>query len=357
MRFGLLLIFFLTAPARAQSMLQNLNVSAAVDLVAPMSLDDDQTNKLSPRSAEVLLFGPIDDTFDGNLNIAGHSYDGKFQFDLHEAYFSSSKLIPQSRFRIGKFFLNIGRLNGVHQHDWPFITAPKVHREFFNPGNSALQAEGAADTGIEYTWLLPTDSFVDLTFGITNGYCFGHCHVEGQRPPHPTAYLHATTFVEAGHQSGVLLGASFLKREDSSHTKTELYGIEATWKAREGKTLRWLLQSEVFLQSQSPAAGNRSEKIGFYVYPQYGFSDRFSGGLRIDGYSHLNLKFESTGEKRSDFDYAVVPTLTYKTSEFATVRLAYSHAVDTTQGSGDTRDRQFQLQFVYLLGAHPAHDF
>jgi len=357
LRFLVLLIWGFAVEAQGQALLQNLNISAAIDFVAPISLDESEDNKLNVRSAEFMFFGPIDHLFDGVINFAGHIHDGAFEFELHEGYIGSSKLIPQSRFRAGKFLLNVGRLNHFHQHDWPFVSAPKVHREFLNPGNTPLQAEGAADTGLEYTWLLPTAHFIDLTLGVTNGYCFGHCDDAGQKPPHPVVYLHPTTFFSSGSQGGVLLGATMLKREDSTHTKTDLYGLDITYKAREGKLLRWLIQSEVFLQTQATPGAARSEKAGLYVYPQYGLSERLSFGMRLDGFSHLNLKFESNGEKRNDLDYAVVPTITYKPSEFSTLRLAYSHEVDTTQGTGDKLDRQVQLQFTYLLGAHPAHDF
>ncbi len=351
------MIWSFSSKAQEQPLLQNLNVSAAIDIVAPVSLDESKDNKLNVRSAELLLYAPIDHLFDGVINIAGHNHAGEFHFELHEGYVASSKLIPQSRFRVGKFFLNVGRLNGFHQHDWPFVTAPKVHREFLNPGNTPFQAEGAADTGLEYTWLLPTTQFIDVTLGVTNGYCYGHCDDAGQKPPHPIVYLHPTTFFSSGSQGGLLLGVTVLKREDSTQTKTDLYGIDATYKARNGKILTWLFQSEFFLQTQSTPGADRTEKAGFYVYPQYGLSEQLSFGMRFDGFSHLNLKFQSNNEKRNDFDYALVPTITYKPSEFSTLRFAYSHEIDTTQGTGDKLDRQFQLQFTYILGAHPAHDF
>lgn len=344
--------------AHGQGLQQNLNMAAAVDVLAPNSLDDSSDNKLDVRSAELMLYGPIDHVFDGVLNVAAHNVEGEFHLALHEGYIGSSKLIPQSRFRIGKFFLSVGRLNGFHQHDWPFISAPKVHREFLNPGShSAIQAEGAADSGVEYSWLLPTDRYIDLTMGVTNGYCFGHCHTEGHRPPYPLHYLHPTTFFDWGSGEGLLWGVTYLGRKDSASVKTDLVGMDWTYKAREGKRLKWLVQTEVFHQTQSAPDAKRSEKSGFYIYPQYGVNDQLSFGFRFDGFSHLNMEFESTGERRQDFDYALVPSLTYKPSEFSTFRLAYSHEVDTTQGTDDVQDRQVQMQFTYIMGAHPAHEF
>ena len=55
-------------------------------------------------------------------------------------------------------------------------------------------------------------------------------------------------------------------------------------------------------------------------------------------------------------EYAFVPTLTYEASEFASFKLAYTHSVKT-EDNKTTNDQSLQLQTVFILGAHPAHDF
>lgn len=356
-RWVIVLTYFLSTSLFAETNLQNLNLGAAVDTLGSAGFDKSSDSQTNVRSAEIMLYGPIDHVFDGMLNVAGHNHDGDFHFELHEAYIGSSKLIPQSRFRVGKFLLGVGRLNNYHQHDWPFVTAPKVFREFFNPGASILQAESVSDTGLEYSWLLPTSRYVDVTLGVTNGYCYGDCDTPGQKPPFPLYYIHPTTFIDQGDGKGLLLGASFMGRKSAAGVKTDLFGFDATYKVREGKKLKWLLQSEVFYQVQTVTDSDSSKKLGFYVYPQFGYNDRLSFGFRVDGFSHLNLKDSTSNEKLKDFDYALVPTMTYKTSEFSTVRLAYAHEVDTTQGKDNVMDRQIQLQLTFLLGAHPTHEF
>lgn len=343
--------------AHATGQFKDMHTTAAIDIVAPVSLDDDTGNKLDVRSAEVIFYGPLGPVFDATLNVAGHNENGEFNFSLHEGFISSSKLLPHTTIKVGKFFLGVGRLNPVHQHDWPFITAPKVHREFFNPGRGPLTAEGAADSGIEVSVLLPTSSFLNLTLGVTNGYCFGHCHKDGKRPKHPVYYLRPTAYSTFSTSSGILWGATYLGRSDDAGTSTALMGIDATYKKREGQTLKWLFQAEAYYQTQKPEGLEETQKAGFYALTQYGFDPHWSFGLRVDGYSHVNMTFETVDEAREDFDYGIVPTLTYKPTEFGTIRLAYMHEVDTTQGVEDTEDRQFQFQFIAMLGAHPAHDF
>lgn len=355
---ALLLPFFLSPlSASAAGVLEEMKSNAAIDLVAPVSFEDHSKNKMLARSVELQFFGPLDPNFDANLNVAGHYDEGQFKFELHEATVGSATLLPQSRFRVGKFFLGFGRLNTYHQHDWPFIQAPKAHRVFLTPGaENTLQSEGASDAGVEYSWLLPTAHFVELTVGATNGFCYGHCHTEGTKPPRPLFYVHPKTFFET-ESGGVALGVSYMNRKSAAKTKTDLYGLDLTWKARENKRLAWLLQTEFYYEEQKEELGELTRKGGFYAFPQYGFTEQLYLGLRLDGFSHLNMRWVTTNEHRPDFDYGVTPTLTWKPSEFSSLRLAYSHEVDTTRGEADVRDRQVQLQFTGVLGAHPAHEF
>lgn len=367
--FGLLTSLSSTAVAQTPGLLQDIKIAGAVDLVHPLSLEEQQTkiNRLGVRSAEFTLFGAIDETFDGVLNFAGHSplgfphehqpgngdvHQEGFTFEIHEAYVGSSKLIPRSRFKTGKFLLGVGRVNQFHQHDWPFITAPRVQREFFNTKESTtVDAESASDTGFEFSTLLPLPFYLDLTLGVTNGYCWGHCHGEELRPATPVHYVRPATFISFGESgSGLLFALNYLGHKEGTGLKRTLIGMDATYKSREGKNLKWLIQSEIWNQnieeSNDPEIENGS-RLGAYIYPQYGFTEKLQFGFRADVMTHDD-----------ELDWGFAPTLTYKTSEFSTLRLAYSHEnLQGHSGEPDESDRRIDLQLIYMLGAHPAHDF
>jgi hypothetical protein len=346
--FSTLLI--VSPDARTETIFSEMKATAALDLTSTLytSEDADRGFRVNVRSAEFMLHGAIDTLFDGMINFAGHTEDGEFEFALHEGYVSSSKLIPSSRFRVGKFFLGVGRLNQFHQHDWLFTNAPKAHEVFF-------AEEGVADTGIEYSYLVPTDRFFEITFGVTNGSCYGHCHGDGPKPARPLFYLHPLTFFELSSQAGLQLGASYLNRKDHAQIETHLAGFDLTFKKRDGKRLTWLTQTEAYYQDQN--AAERTKALGGYHLTQYGLSESWSLGLRLDAYSELSKKFQTTDEKRKDFDYAVVPMATWKPSEFSTLRFSYTYEVDTTQGDSDVKHHLLQAQYTFILGAHPAHDF
>lgn len=343
-----LLLGFTTA--HAQNILQNIQTSAAIDITAPFDFEHSEDNKLDIRSAELLFFGPLDPTFDATINIAAHNEEGEFHTELHEAYISSSKLIPSSRFRAGKFFLGIGRLNQFHQHDWPFISAPRVQAEFF-------AAEGVADSGLEFSTLLPTDSYWDITVGVTNGYTFGESDTPGAKPRVPTHYIHPVNFIDFGDAGGLQWGLNYLGRTDADGVQTQLYGLDFVFKKMEGKTLNFLLQSEIWYRNMNSPETDRTEDLGAYIYPQFALNEQWFAGLRVDLFSELARKFEDDGSKQDNFDYGLVPTVTYKHSEFTWFRLAYGYDVQTYQGQSDTVNQKIEFQIVSILGAHPAHSF
>ncbi|WP_413558739.1 hypothetical protein [Bdellovibrio sp. HCB209] len=341
--------------AQTAPLVQNLNFSAAMDVTAPINLDDSANNKLGIRSAEFMLFGPLDPTFDAMINFTAHNEDGEYHTELHEGYISSSKLIPNLRFKVGMFFLGVGRLNQFHQHDWPFISAPKVHVEFFGE-------EGIHDTGAEFTYILPTSSYWDITVGVIDGYSWeshqhdDHVHEELERPDAPIYYVRPSTFVDLGDNSGLQIGLNYLGRTDSQGLKTELSGLDFVFKKKEGNFNRWLVQSEIWNQTQNSETTERTTKMGAYIYPEFGFSPNWFVGLRMDAFTDKSLKFDD-GDDRSNLDYAFVPTVTYKNSEFVTWRLAYTHEVNNVSMQADQINRVIELQFIAILGAHPAHAF
>lgn len=335
---------------QAQVTLQNIQTSAAIDFTAPFHFENSEESKLDIRSAELVFFGPLDPTFDAVVNVAFHNEDGELHTEIHEGYLSSSKLIPSSRFRVGKFFLGVGRLNQFHQHDWPFITAPKVQTQFF-------AEEGIADSGAEFSTLLPFDSYWDITVGVTNGYTWGESEDPARKPRVPTHYIHPVNFVDFGDAGALQWGMNYLGRTDADGIQTQLYGLDFTFKKTEGKTLNKLFQSEIWIRIQNAPETERVEEIGAYFYPQMAVSERVYAGVRFDVFSELSRTFEADGTKQDNLEYAFVPTVTFKNSEFTLFRAAYTYGMQTAKDEADQLEQKIELQFVALLGAHPAHSF
>jgi len=328
-----------------------LKTSVALDLVGSFNRTKLNTanDRFDVREAEFLLYGPIDHLFDGMLNVAAHNEGGVSLFEVHEAYIGSSKLIPRSRFRLGQFFLGIGRLNRFHRHDWPFISAPKEHLEFFG-------AEAATDTGGEYSYLMPLPFFLELTAGVTNGWTYGHVHNAGQRPRVPTHYGRATTYVDLPANGGAQTSLNFLSRTSAQGDAMTLVGADLTAKWREAGVLNFLLQTEAWQRTIKPLIGSSERSFGMYVFPQFAVADQTQFGLLMDYFTVLTLK-NIVGAPIANVENRLVPTLTYKTSEFVTLRLAYDWSVAKQANIADRNNQVFQMQATVNLGAHPSHDF
>lgn len=347
-----LIALTISASNRVLADASNMSTALALDLTTDFYTSDASNRAflVLPRSAELMIFAPIDPYFDGKVTFAGHAGEGDFILGLHEAFVSSSRTLPRYRWKLGKFFLGVGRLNQIHQHDWPFTVAPKAHEKFFAD-------EGAADTGMEHTWILPTETPIELSAGVTSGYCYGHCHGAGKKPPRPLFYVRGQAFFDMSSHGGLLIGGSHLDRRDYLDETTRLTGIDITFKQRDGRRLAWLVQNETFFeQSQLPGA-SPERNVGGYFLTQHGLDTQWSVGLRLDYLSQTNRVFPLTGEARPNFDYGIVPMVAWKGSEFSNLRLSLSHLVDTQQGDDPTKDTQLTFQFTYILGAHPAHDF
>ena len=318
-----------------------LQVSASVESVGQAGIagNSEANNKLIIRTGEFMLAAPADHLFDGTLSFAAHDENEGIPVpELHEAWIGSTKLIPRSRFRLGQFFLGIGRLNQFHLHDWPFITAPRVQREF-------LAFEGVIDTGFEFSYLLPLPFFLELTLGLTNGYTFGHDHTAGQKPKLPTHYARAVTFKELPGDGGAQIGVSYVGRRSDADQRLTLVGLDFTAKWKEAKVTDLLIQSEVWHRTQQSEAA-----LGFYVYPQKYLGENLFLGIRADYFSILN-----NGVK--NFDVKLVPTLSYQSSEFAQFRIAYNFKTDYFRDHFNPSSHMIEGQAIFILGAHPAHDF
>ncbi|HYX36988.1 MAG TPA: hypothetical protein VE954_28135 [Oligoflexus sp.] len=346
----LMMAGFISSPVWAQDP-SGLKISASVDLVGSYKADQKSTaeDKFAPREAEIILTAPIDATFDGMLSFAAHQEEGEAVSELHEAYIRSSRLIPRSNIRAGQFFLGLGRLNRLHRHEWPIIVAPKVHEAFFGE-------EGALDSGIEYSYLAPLPFFLETTLGVTNGFTYGHAHDEGEKPKKPTHYARIATYFDLPAQGGAQIALNYLSRTDAESTTTTLTGLDFTAKWREAGVLQYLVQSEIWHRTLTPDGGTSEETLGAYVLPQYAFDAQLSLGILIDYLSVLSLK-DAAGNTVDNSILGVVPTLTYKASEFSTLRVAYNHSQTQREDQADSTEKRLELQATFIMGAHPAHDF
>lgn len=324
-----------------------LELGAAVDLLYEQGINKESTatDKMYVRSAEIMLSAPIDHSFNGKLSAAAHEENGETVFEVHEAYLENNQLLPRTNLKVGQFFLGIGRLNRFHQHDWVFTSAPKVHRAFFDE-------EAIFDLGAEANIILPTENAYSLTLGLTSGHRYGHSHTAGAKPKTPTHYARLSRFFELQGASGIDLGANFLSRTDSNNKRLNIAGLDFIAKLRDFKRITWLIQSELWYKNE-----NDQEFLGNYIYLQYGINDQHSLGYRVDLFKDISKRNALNNKKINNIEYGQTINWTFKNSEFALIRSSISHTFLREEGMTKDRDIKAQLQFIFIMGAHPAHIF
>ena len=329
-----------------------LELSVAGDIVYDQGLNESSLaeDKLTMRGAEFMFYAPIDHQFDGVLSAAAHDENGETVFELHELYIATSKLIPRSNLKVGQFFLGVGRLNRFHQHDWAFTRAPKVHRTFF-------AEEGVFDAGFEYNYLIPSSMNMNLTVGVTSGHRYGHSHTAGSKPKSPTHYTRLSSFLPFSTTNGMEFGLNYLGRTDAQDNQMMLAGIDLTGKWKEGKTLNYLLQSEIWYKSEKDIDGDITEQVGLYVFNDFSTGAQTSVGFRLDAFKDLSKRNSLTGKKINNISYGALLQTTYTSSEFAKIRPTISHEFDREEGATTAKDTRLSLQFIFILGSHPAHEF
>ncbi len=349
-----------TTHATAQWDSSGLKVSGSVDVVGSFKGNQFSTapDRLDVREAELMLYGPIDHLFDGQLTLAAHPELGASVFEIHEAYVASSRLLPRTKFRIGQYFLGLGRLNHFHRHEWPFVSAPMIHAKLFGD-------EGVIDTGGEVAWIAPLPFYMDVTAGIANGWVFGHTHDAGAKPRQPTHYTRLGSYSDLPFDGGIQWGSTLLRRMDAWGGSTMIFGIDATAKWREGTYLKWLVQSEYWHRTQrikqmDSDLGPEEALQGTYVLVQHGVSQVWDVGLRGDWYGIPTMR-DAFGSSLRYNEYGMTPTLTWHPSEFSIWRVAGTYQVTRTESATDAwRDRPrlgFEVQTTFNFGAHPAHEF
>lgn len=342
-----------------------VNFSLTGDLVYEQGISEESAakEKLNIRTAEFNAYGAIDQNWDGFFSMASHNEDGENIFEVHEIFVESSKLLPRTNLKIGQYFLGIGRLNRYHRHDWEFTNAPLVHKEF-------LSEEALFDTGAEFNILLPTNRPIEWTFGATTGTVLGHDHSseehshedehegEHEEEEHsedkdPTAYTRVSTFFDGGSGSGLELGASYLRRKEEG-ADVHLAGLDFTSKKRVGRIVDRLFQAEFWYQNEKE--NSSEEKMGFYLFAQKALGQNLFLGLRGDYYQ--NLSYRNDEDKKVDhIDYALTAQLTHRSSEFFHTRVSLAHTWESIDKNTMEKDTSALLQFVFFLGAHPAHNF
>lgn len=330
----------------------------------------------SVGETELAIESNIDDQFHGWATVALENEDGDTVVALEEAYINTLALPQGLALKFGRFFSDVGYQNRQHAHAWEFADTPLVYRAFL--GNQLK------DDGVQLRWLAPTDLFLELGAEALRGDGFP----AGDNGEHDigawTAFAHVGGDLGTGGSWRLGLwhfdGKSSDRRsgediETGFTGKSRISGLDLVYKwAPNGNPAQrnLVLQAEVMRRSESgtvvsdpdgaaDSSAYDGDQLGWYVQGVYQFMPRWRAGLRYDRLSASNevanpvagTSLELLANDGED-PQRVSAMIDFSNSEFSRIRLQYNR--DESRGS-DAADNQVLLQYIYSMGAHPAHQF
>lgn len=325
------------------------------------------------QNVELSIGGTVDTYLDGQANIIFQiDADGETVIELEEAFFITRALPWGLQVKAGQYFTEFGRQNKQHPHAWAFVDQPIVLSRFF--GGDGLRSQGA-----RVSWLVPTDWYSELYFGVQNA--------KGETV---TSFLNAPGEYIGGYSlidrdarglGDLLFSARWLNGFDISDTLSLNLGVSGLWgpNASGVSTDTQIYGTDLYLKWQpltsqrgfpfvawhSEALQRRYEAAdteapihetfkdnGWFTQVLWGFKPRWVGGLRLETATAAG---NTSTDPLRDTRKRLSPNLTWYMSEYSKIRLQYNR--DWTEHLVEKSAHTLWLQIEFNLGAHMAHTF
>jgi len=352
--------------------------------------------------AELTIGASVDKYFD----LKGVFHLTEDDFEIEEAFATTSSLPYHLRLKLGKFKSNFGYLNNKHHHNYNFSDMPLIY-------STLLGDHGLTEQGFQVQYVLPTSHYVmvglealkgenERTFG-NEGFTIGtegHEEHEGHDDhDEEEAHEELTATIDDGKFPGIfvayaktsfdigdgtlLAGVSMAKGDARiNHTEDEedahafigtntLYGIDMTYKHyfTADHAITW--QSEYLYRemdgtrhAKNATSGEwktmdfKKEQGGFYSEFIYQYDKNWRAGLRYSAINQNDVIVNNNSINKPEDMYTVSTMLEYNPTEFSRIRLQYNHDSSLYDEEGHENNKnEIVLQFNYAIGAHGAHAF
>ena len=334
---------------------------------------DPNKNGFTVQNVELSIDGTVGPYFDAQANLIFQiDADGETVVELEEAFFTTRSLPYGLQIKGGQFFTEFGRQNIQHPHTWAFADQPVVLSRFFG-------GDGLRSQGLRTSWLMPTDWYSELYFGVQNpkgetvtsflsepGEDIGGLTLIDRDARSFSDLLYSVRWLNGFDLSGTLsmnLGVSGLWGPNASGrtTDTMIYGADMYMKWQPAYSQRgfpfvaW--HTEILKRRyEAGDVGNPSRETlrdwGMFTQALWGFKPGWVAGLRAE---YATADGDTANDPLRDTRKRLSPNLTWYPSEYSKVRLQYNR--DWAEHlPGKTADSVW-LQYEFNLGSHAAHQF
>jgi hypothetical protein len=266
---------------------------------------------------------------------------GKYGAAVEEGYLTTLSLPARLQLKVGKFREAVGRINPTHPHALPFIDLPNAYVNYFGE-------EGLNDEGASLSWLLPNKKFYqEFVFQATSGLSESPTFFRGDN--NRLIYLgHLKNFFTLSDNATLELGITGISGPNDSLRVSNMAAGDLTykWKPIQLNTYRSITwQSEFYFNHAKYSGSNFMNSFGLYSFLQYQVSKRWFLTGRYD-----------YGEKpydKNNVEQAYSLTAGWYATEFSKIEMEGK----TTDETNQSRFYQAWLRWIFVIGAHGAHQY
>lgn len=334
---------------------------------------DPKQNGFTVQNVEVSLGAAVDPYFDAQANIVLQiDAAGDTVTELEEAYFTTRNLPAGLQVKGGQYFTEFGRLNNRHPHTWAFADQPVI-------ATRLLGDDGVRGPGMRVAWLMPTDWYSELTFGMQNAQSEtaasflsvpgevvgGHTLIDRQaRNLADQLYsLRWLNGLDASDNLSINAGLSALHGPNTTgnHTDTTILGADLYLKWQPDYVqhgfpfVAW--HTELMKRryqagdSGSPGAETLHDQ-GWFSQLTWGYQPGWVAGLRLE---QASARGDTAADPLRDNRSRLSTNLTWYPTEFSKLRVQFNH--DRAQYLAGNTANSLWLQAEFNIGHHMAHQF
>jgi len=275
------------------------------------------------------------------ISFARDPVTGKYGVDVEEGYLTTLSLPAQLQLKVGKFREAVGRINPTHPHALPFIDLPNAYVNYFGE-------EGLNDEGASLSWLIPNKKFYqEIVFQVTSGLSESPSFYRGDN--NHLIYLgHLKNFFTLSDNATLELGLTGLTGPNDSSRTTSIAAADLTykWKPVQMNTYRSVTwQSEFYYGHASLMENFSVNSFGLYSFLQYQLAKRW---FLTGRYDYAQKPYD-----KNIVEQAYSLTAGWYATEFSKIELEGK----TTDDNVENRYYQAWLRWIFVIGAHGAHQY
>ena len=265
----------------------------------------------------------------------------KYGASIEEGYLTTLSLPAKLQLKVGKFREAVGKINPTHPHALPFIDLPNAYVNYFGE-------EGLNDEGASLSWLLPNKAFYqELIFQATSGAGESPSFQRGDN--NRFVYLgHLKNFFTLSENATLEFGLTGITGPNDSSSITNIGAADITYKWKPVqlntyKSLTW--QSEFFYSNAKYTANQMSNSFGLYSFLEYQIAKRW---FLTGRYDYAQKPYD-----KNIIEQAGSLSAGWLATEFQKIELE-DKVTDVNIQSGYN---QFWLRWIFVIGAHGAHQY